>query len=166
MNIYKVFYNFAHTFQIEPSPVNRHRKMVVCDVLPVVLARISDPQQKNLYRWIQKSIDFCINYITQPHLLHANSATDGADGSGVDGVEVLDNGVMGFGSTTPTDPWATLFDIIDAAGTELGKGLCTLVWMSLFARSLVRLPLHPFTCFARSAALHSITFELVGKCGF
>lgn len=93
--------------------------MLVCDVLPVVLARISDPQHKNLYRWIQKSIDFCINYITQPHLLHANAKTDGDSGAGEDDAE------GGFSassssSTPPVDPWATLFEIIDAAGTELG----------------------------------------------
>ena len=99
--------------------MNPHRKMLVCDVLPVVLARVSDPQQKNLYRWIQKSIDFCINYITQPHLLHA-SAASGDESVGSGGIVEAETGVVGAASAPPVDPWGTLFQILDAAGAELG----------------------------------------------
>jgi hypothetical protein len=99
---------------IDPSPVNPYRKMLVCNVLPVVLARVSDTQQKSLYRWIQKSIDFCINYITQPHLLNADEKSRHKS-EGDSPLESI------------PDPWIILFDIIDAAGVELGwvasKGL-------------------------------------------
>ena len=105
--------------QLEPCPVNPYRKMLVCDVLPGVLARISDPQQKNLYRWIQKSIDFCINYITQPHLLHASAASVGDESAG-GGIVEAETGVVGSASAPPVDPWGTLFQILDAAGAELG----------------------------------------------
>ena len=99
--------------------------MLVCDVLPVVLARISDPQQKNLYRWIQKSIDFCINYITQPHLLNAvppadDGAAGGEKGCG-DGDSMGGSGIgCSVATVPPADPWPTLFEILDAAGVELG----------------------------------------------
>jgi len=93
---------------VEPTPVNIHRKMLVCDVLPVVLSRISDSTQKNLYRWIQKSIDFCTNYITQPHLLQTTTEGD-PESTAASSV-----------AATPFDPWAILFDIINVAGVELG----------------------------------------------
>jgi len=114
---------YQQQYGLEPSPVNPYRKMLVCDVLPVVLARISDPQQKNLYRWIQKSIDFCINYITQPHLLNAAPPTEESAATGEKGgAEGGGGGAMGVScaSTPPTDPWPTLFEILDAAGVELG----------------------------------------------
>ncbi|XP_052827261.1 integrator complex subunit 10 [Octopus bimaculoides] len=50
-----------------PSPVNCYRKLLVCDVLPLVLqkCRVSFTSA-DLYTWMQKAIQFYISYVTQP----------------------------------------------------------------------------------------------------
>ncbi|KAL4228480.1 Integrator complex subunit 10 [Mactra antiquata] len=50
------------------SPVNCYRKLLVCDVLPLILKKDSKVkvQAKDLYTWLQKSVEFYISFVTQP----------------------------------------------------------------------------------------------------
>lgn len=107
------------------SPVNPYRKYLVCDVLPLVLSvPLPEVQYKQLVRWMQKSIEFFIMYITQP-------------GSG-DSPAVLSPDVMsptskkfaGFRrmsipglsekESTICQPWEKLFHIVKLTAGHLG----------------------------------------------
>lgn len=50
------------------SPVNCYRKLLICDVLPLVLQRKQQLHHHSqaLYTWLQKSVEFYISFVTQP----------------------------------------------------------------------------------------------------
>lgn len=54
------------------SPVNCYRKLLVCDVLPLVLKKGSQVKVlgSDLYIWLQKSVEFYISFVTQPPVSH------------------------------------------------------------------------------------------------
>ncbi|XP_019620271.1 PREDICTED: integrator complex subunit 10-like [Branchiostoma belcheri] len=50
-----------------PSPVNCYRKLLVCDTIPLVCSSPDiDVSHKQLYRWLQKAMEFYICFLTQP----------------------------------------------------------------------------------------------------
>jgi integrator complex subunit 10 len=52
--------------------------IAVCDVLPLVLEVSLPPvMHKDLFRWLQKSIEFYVAYLTQPHMDSAAIAPSG-----------------------------------------------------------------------------------------
>lgn len=54
-------------FPIEYTVIHVFIVIIVCDVLPLVLSvPLPEVQYKQLVRWMQKSIEFFIMYITQP----------------------------------------------------------------------------------------------------
>jgi hypothetical protein len=60
----------------------------VCDVLPLVLkSELPQVQPKQLIRWLQKSIEFYVCYVTQPP--QAKSDTPLSPGPGNLGVDVF-----------------------------------------------------------------------------
>ncbi|KAL5019854.1 hypothetical protein ScPMuIL_002746 [Solemya velum] len=50
------------------SPVNCYRKILVCDVLPLVLQRCKhvEVSTKHVCKWLLKSVEFYVSYVTQP----------------------------------------------------------------------------------------------------
>ena len=49
------------------SPINCYRKLLVCDVLPLVLTRLTltESLQKTVLKWLQLSIEFYVLFVTQ-----------------------------------------------------------------------------------------------------
>ncbi|XP_060581049.1 integrator complex subunit 10-like [Ruditapes philippinarum] len=58
----------AETHAQFQSPVNCYRKLLVCDVLPLVLKKGSQVKvlANDLYVWLQKCVEFYISFVTQP----------------------------------------------------------------------------------------------------
>ncbi|KAI0239979.1 hypothetical protein LSAT2_009312 [Lamellibrachia satsuma] len=110
------------------SPVNRYRKYLVCDVLPLLLGC---PQlqvsAKYLYRLLQKSIEFYVCYITQP-----TTSTDQLSSPGPElkspskpmqygGSMFRRVSISGLSEkeSCVTQPWHKLFDMVKAVGVLL-----------------------------------------------
>lgn len=87
------------------SPVNQYRKLLVCDVMPVILnsMEIQIPP-KQMFRLLQKSIEFYICYIVQ-------SSWKEAQTSRKDEKHTIDRPI--------DDPWDQLFHLLEAAGKKL-----------------------------------------------
>ncbi|GAB1599455.1 integrator complex subunit 10-like [Argonauta hians] len=65
----------------DSSPVNCYRKLLVCDVLPLVLQKCRVTfTNADLYTWMQKAIQFNISYVTQPPSpVESNTSPSSAD---------------------------------------------------------------------------------------
>ncbi|XP_013401930.1 integrator complex subunit 10-like, partial [Lingula anatina] len=109
------------------TALNCYRKYLVHDLLPIMLnCKEASLAHKQLYKWLQKSIEFYISYITQPPPLDAGLSspdmmsptkklTMSFSGKRLQAIQ----GLAEKDSHIPR-PWQTLFDIVTATGQQLG----------------------------------------------
>lgn len=122
------------------TPVNCYRKYVVCDILPLVLASrsLQDVSNKQFYRWMQKSIEFVICYMTLSATSNVPASNEPRLSSPTQAQtpDLTSPTKKTFGSaqrlTIPglspkdsyiSDPWQRLFSIIQMVGQHLGWDL-------------------------------------------
>ncbi|ELU13278.1 hypothetical protein CAPTEDRAFT_165793 [Capitella teleta] len=106
--------------------VNCYRKVLVCDVLPLVLG-VSLPQvsHKQLYRWLQKSIEFYISFLTQSEsdaspagwTSHPSSSMQSPNYSLPRRVSISG---LSEAESVINDPWQQLFDLSDVTLLMVG----------------------------------------------
>ncbi|WAR06027.1 INT10-like protein, partial [Mya arenaria] len=116
----------AESFAKFQSPVNCYRKLLVCDVLPLVLQKGSGVKMKssNLYLWLQKSVEFYISFITTPP-----SASEPATPLSPDLLSPTKTsrrakipGLQDREAVIP-DPWASLYKLLYLIGHKQGWAL-------------------------------------------
>ncbi|XP_077997719.1 integrator complex subunit 10-like [Glandiceps talaboti] len=68
----------AEKMQNDKNPVNCFRKLLVCDVLPIILSNPDVPcTNKQLSKWLQKSTEFYISYVVRPKSYDTKATTPG-----------------------------------------------------------------------------------------
>ncbi|XP_002737290.1 integrator complex subunit 10-like [Saccoglossus kowalevskii] len=115
----------AEKMQAERNPLNCFRKLLVCDVLPILLSIPDVPcSNKQLAKWLQKSIEFYICYAVRPRSADNKCATPGFK-SPLKSPDpstsrfVFIEGLTEKESTIVT-PWANLHNILLLTSSRLG----------------------------------------------
>lgn len=93
------------------SPVNKFRRLLVCDVLPLILTSSNFIiPAKLMFRLLSKAIEFYVSYVTSP----VNK--DQEPGTRCDDRCKIDDPIQG--------PWLQLFKLMEIAGQNLNWELC------------------------------------------
>ncbi|CAL1538493.1 unnamed protein product [Lymnaea stagnalis] len=100
------------------NPVNCYRKLLVCDVMPLVLQKGGhlEVNKFHLYLWLQRATEFYVSYVSQPHALDPNAENVEmnlifTDGNKSRGLTELDMQVA--------DPWGSLLKLLLLIGQHL-----------------------------------------------
>ncbi|KAH9507713.1 Integrator complex subunit 10 [Bulinus truncatus] len=92
------------------NPVNCYRKLLVCDVMPLVLQKGGhlEVNMFHLYVWLQRATEFYVSYVCQPHN-HEDSESN--KGRGLTGLSDAEMQV--------SDPWGNLLRLLLLIGQRL-----------------------------------------------
>ncbi|XP_070570884.1 integrator complex subunit 10-like isoform X2 [Ptychodera flava] len=111
----------AEKLQSDKNPVNCFRKLLVCDVLPIILSN-HDTQcsHKQLSKWLQKSLEFYVTFVVRPKSHDSGgfkSPLKSPDSSSarfthIDGLTERESQV--------DKPWTNLHNLLMLSATRLG----------------------------------------------
>ncbi|XP_064617560.1 integrator complex subunit 10-like isoform X2 [Liolophura sinensis] len=108
------------------TSVNCYRKLLVCDVLPMVLSKTkAEVPQKQLYKWLQKAIEFYISYVTMPPPPASSPGELGspelhAMGKKHGGKKWASIAGLSDKESQVSDPWGALFQLLLLLGQKIG----------------------------------------------
>lgn len=107
------------------NPVNCYRKLLVCDVMPLVLEKGGHLEVNifQLYLWLQRAIEFYVSYISQP----APGSTSAGETSAASDTEnsrpspIKSRSLSGLseGEMQVPDPWGNLLKLLLLTGQRL-----------------------------------------------
>ncbi|XP_055890645.1 integrator complex subunit 10-like isoform X2 [Biomphalaria glabrata] len=95
------------------NPVNCYRKLLVCDVMPLVLQKGGhlEVNMFHLYVWLQRATEFYVSYVSQPHNHEPTSEAETSKSRGLTGLSEAEMQV--------TDPWGNLLRLLLLIGQRL-----------------------------------------------
>ncbi|GFS16131.1 integrator complex subunit 10 [Elysia marginata] len=107
------------------NPVNCYRKLLVCDVMPLVLEKGGhlEVNMFQLYLWLQRAIEFYVSYISQPAPGSSSSGetptTSDTEGSRPSPVKSRSLSGLSEGEMQVPDPWGNLLKLLLLTGHRL-----------------------------------------------
>ncbi|XP_005110561.1 integrator complex subunit 10 [Aplysia californica] len=103
---------------IVSNPVNCYRKLLVCDVMPLVLQKSGhlEVNMFHLYIWLQRAIEFYVSYVSQP-----NPSTDSSGETDANKGAPKPRGISGLPESDMQvpDPWGSLLKLLLLIGQRL-----------------------------------------------
>ncbi|XP_038072808.1 integrator complex subunit 10-like [Patiria miniata] len=103
----------------EKLATNRFRRVMVCEVLPIICAsKKVNCQPKQYHKWLQKSVEFYTNYATQPAWKQADQK--GAKGPVTPLMSPQAGKGQGFGFGELTQPWERLHQLLVMIAEKCG----------------------------------------------